>query len=243
MPGLNSELNTPAKRIWALVTIAGVLLVAIGLAQFLGDYFIFDVELVLQRGPLWGLQNLGKHSYALGAFLLWLGLAAVLAGMLMSFLYDQTVGKIVHWVRTGSLPATQGDPPAAQDLPATQCLAPRRSPDVLPIFGGIKLKPSRPAQPPPALAVWIGDAFVLLVQSWLTALVSFAAGGIHYLDANKPQHLLTPAGIALIFWLRPAIGSLLTADNDHARGTFVLLGIKLMIAYIFFAVGFLVLRG
>jgi hypothetical protein len=114
---------------------------------------------------------------------------------------------------------------------------------VLPIFGGIILKPSRHAQPPPAFVVWIGDAFWLLVQSWLTALVSFAAGGIHYLEPNKPEHLLTPAGIALVFWLRPAIGALLTGDNDQARAIMLILGIKLIIAYVFFSIGFLLLRG
>lgn len=203
------QLNTPTKRIGVLVLIAGALMVALGLMQFSSAY---SADYAFRRGLFWALRNAGNDGNATGGLLLWLGLLMIVGGLLTSFLYELTVGKVAHWVRTGSLP---------------QPTAPRAA------------APPRPSKPPPAWVQRIGDVLLALIQNWATALFGFVMGVV-YQQMGKPEYVLAPAGIAFLFWLRAAIGTAVSGDDrDYAFALTMLLIIKLVVAYLFFGAGLL----
>lgn len=206
-----SLLNTPTKRVGVLVLVAGVVLLALGLVQFVGTYSALgSAEYAFRRGPFWALRNAGDDSNATGGLFLWLGAAMVVGGLLASFLYEKTVGKVAHWVKTGSLPRS-----ASQRVVAS-------------------------SKPPSALVLWIGDIILSLLQNWATALLGFAMGIIVYQQMRKPEYVLAPAGIAILFWLQAAIRTGVAGDgHDHVSPLMLLLVVKLVIAYLFFGVGLL----
>lgn len=204
-----SWLNTPAKRIGLLVLIVGAVMFAFGIMQFVGTYSTLgNAEYAFRRGPFWALRNVGNRYDATGAFLLWLGTIMVIGGLVASYFYEQTVGKVVHWIRTGSLPQS----------------APRLV---------------APPAPRSALVVWIADVLLSLLQNWATALLGLVMGVV-YQQMGKPEYVLAPAGIALLFWVQAAVRTAVAGDgHDPTKALALLLVVKLVVAYLFFGIGLL----
>lgn len=217
MPKEN-QLNTPTKRIGVLVLAGGIVFFIIGFAQFLGRYSPLEASMrVFLLGPFWALRGLGDNSEALGGFLLWFGALSTVGGLLASYLYDSTLGRVTHWVRTGSFAPTV-------KVPANDTVSER------PV--------ARPAKPRSAILEWLGVAIIVLFQNWLTVLMGFVTG-IAYLEGKKSEILLAPAGIAIFFWLQALFRT--SSDQRLSIGsTFLFLAIKLSIAYLFFGVGMLI---
>jgi hypothetical protein len=166
-------LNTPAKRIGLLVAIAGGFICLLGYSHFRGTYGPLSNALyAFERGPFWALRHTGIDTNATGGLLLWIGVLMFVAGLFASYLYEPTVGAVVHWVRTGSFPQ-QPSPPT-------------------PV-------PKEPWQFPKWVQ-WLAAGLVVLIENGGTALVIFPLG-LFYWHTGERTFLLVPAGVGFMFWL------------------------------------------
>lgn len=99
VPCINQRLNSPIKRVGGLLLVAGIIILFIGLMQILGylgrstSFFTFLEhwfraitfdKYVIRRAPL----------VSTGTYL-------TLGGLLLSFAYDRTLGRVIAWVVNG----------------------------------------------------------------------------------------------------------------------------------------------
>ena len=212
------RLNTPAKRFGALVLVAGVALATLGLAQFSWTYSPANTAArAFQHGPFWALRYSGESFDATGGLLLWIGLVVSVVGLFTSYLYDHTVGRVVHWVHTGSIEVVTSTPP--NGIPATHVQAMASS--------------SRNSRS--AFVDILGTITLALLQSWLTAAMGFLFGIMYF--EKESEMILAPAGIATFFWFQSMMRSGIAGQAGSAGSALGLLGIKLVIGYLFFGIG------
>lgn len=97
--GFQRRFNTPLKRISLLVMLFGVLMTFIGLAVAVADagsYRTIDKVMTVWWNSLTGSGS----SYRRSALLGW-GTYLAIAGAILSFAYEPTVGRLLHWIRSG----------------------------------------------------------------------------------------------------------------------------------------------
>lgn len=96
---LTSSLNHPVKRIGFVVLIIGILLVLIGAMQIgsdLNSYRWFERFL----GIWWQALSFDRYTYRRYP-LACIGPYVLLAGLLSSYLYDRSLGRVLAWIRHG----------------------------------------------------------------------------------------------------------------------------------------------
>jgi hypothetical protein len=160
-------------------------------------------------------RNIGDEVHAFGAVLLWLGFLVTVVGMVSSYFYDQTIGMIVNWVKTGSHEKPSELRP---DYPSFR-----------PTYSRLKT----PNHPTSSILVGIGTIAVLVLQSWVTAFAGLISGAM-FMEGGKSERLLWPAGVAAIMWVQ---SSLRSRETTEFKTLILWLGTKLLIAYIFFVAG------
>lgn len=91
-----SQLNTPLKRVGFIVMLFGLLVLVIGLFQIAGsthrldDIFSNWIESVF-------FERYSFRRYPVACYGTWVALI----GLLLSFLYDKTLGRLAGWIRAG----------------------------------------------------------------------------------------------------------------------------------------------
>lgn len=99
VPGINQRLNSPVKRVGGLLLFVGLILLFIGLIQILG-----------YLGRSASLFNFLEHWFRAVTFdkyvtrrapLVSTGTYLTLGGLLLSFAYDKTLGRILTWIVNG----------------------------------------------------------------------------------------------------------------------------------------------
>ena len=204
-----TRLNTKTKRVGALVMWLGMTIVVLAALQF--DRFA-DAFDAFARNPVERFFQIRSYHNGLARFTIWIGAILAVAGLLWSYLYDSTIGKVARWIETGSL----GDKRLAQTI-----AAPRVEAKPAPIKS---VAPSRP----PSRAMSIA---VLAAQSWLT-IVGSTFWGFMFVAEGKSEALIWPAFIAAIF----TVQSLIRMPSDSSGSAFWLIaGSKLIFAYLAFA--------
>lgn len=85
------RLNTPTKRMWFM-------LVPVGLISAVASYFVYGSWNFVShiRSSYW--MSMEGH-YFVSFIMFWLGFYGVIFGVIFSFAYDSTLGKLVGWIR------------------------------------------------------------------------------------------------------------------------------------------------
>jgi predicted Na+-dependent transporter len=93
--GSRVELNTPRKR--AILLLAPVGFIFIVLSYFVWGYS-FDrwLDVVFTSLRDWAYR---EGHYLASILLFWFGMTLLFCGLVFSYLYDKTIGKIVGWVK------------------------------------------------------------------------------------------------------------------------------------------------
>lgn len=94
-------LNTPSKRMFWIIFLIGACISTIGLLRL--TYFRgFDDWYSFQEWiKMLFVRDFSRTSLEWASLSFRLGLIALIVGLLGSYLYDQTAGKLVQWLRTG----------------------------------------------------------------------------------------------------------------------------------------------
>lgn len=84
------------KRIGALILLAGLMTLSVGLFEILRDNH-FEVTYAMYD---WWSAVTHDHEYRRYPMAAW-GIYLSIIGLLLSYLYDQGIGRIVRWIRVG----------------------------------------------------------------------------------------------------------------------------------------------
>lgn len=87
-PPTPSRLNTPGKRLWFLVFVFGLVLGAVTYTVFEIKYPRDFMDSILSSYPRY-------TSYRIAMAI---SVSAIVSGLLMSYLYDYTIGRLFNWV-------------------------------------------------------------------------------------------------------------------------------------------------
>lgn len=96
------QLNTPLKRVGFIILLCGLLVLVVGLFQIadgaykLADIFSNWIESVF-------FERYSFRRYPVACYGTWIALI----GLLLSFLYDKTLGRLAGWIRVGNRAASE----------------------------------------------------------------------------------------------------------------------------------------
>jgi hypothetical protein len=218
--GDTGRLNTPLKRIGGLCLMVGVATFVLGIWQFSNtSSTLANAKYAFDRGFFWALRSVGEDSNGTGAFLLWIGLFLSGAGLLTSYFYDHTLGKVRHWVMTGT---TRRSTLAKSQTPV------QKQPVAVP----------RPRKPRSRLTMAVLEVLGLLFANWLTMLMTFCVGVVFCGADHNPWLLLAPAGIAMLMVFRAVVSGGIDSGPLPLKHAPTLFAVKVLLGYVSFAVGY-----
>ncbi len=95
----DTKLNTKTKRVGALVMCLGSAIVVLAVLQFDRFEYAFDA---FARNPVERFFQIRGYHNGLARFTIWIGAILAVVGLLWSYLYNSTIGRIARWIETGS---------------------------------------------------------------------------------------------------------------------------------------------
>lgn len=91
-PPTPSRLNTPGKRLWFLVFVFGLVLAVV-------TYAVFEIK---YTRDFWDAIFSTYTRYTSYRYAMAISVSAIVSGLLMSYLYDHTIGLLIKWVNGSS---------------------------------------------------------------------------------------------------------------------------------------------